>query len=86
MSVMVMREQLIQAVDELPTEALPELAIFLGYLRFKISSMPLKSDSSQLATGSAFLLAIAGIGASKENNIAERDEQILAAEVDPVRG
>ncbi|HFD40774.1 MAG TPA: hypothetical protein ENJ31_13105 [Anaerolineae bacterium] len=31
---------------------------------------------------SAFLLSIAGLGASGEGDVAERDEEILAAEVD----
>jgi hypothetical protein len=33
-----------------------------------------------------FLYAIAGIGSSDETDISERDEEILLAEVDPIRG
>lgn len=33
-----------------------------------------------------FLYAIAGIGASDEDDISERDEEILESEVDPIRG
>jgi hypothetical protein len=33
-----------------------------------------------------FLYAIAGIGTSEEDDVSERDEEILAAEVDPIRG
>lgn len=34
----------------------------------------------------SFLLAIADLGASNQGNIAERDEEILAAEVQPLSG
>jgi hypothetical protein len=33
-----------------------------------------------------FLLSIAGQGESGEEDVSERDEEILAAEVDPIRG
>jgi hypothetical protein len=31
-------------------------------------------------------LSIAGLGASNEENISERDEEILESEVNPIRG
>jgi hypothetical protein len=37
-------------------------------------------------SGVSFLLSIAGQGASSEDDVSERDEEILAAEVDPIRG
>ncbi len=37
-------------------------------------------------SGVSFLLSIAGQGASNESDVSERDEEILAAEVDPIRG
>lgn len=86
MSVLVIRQQLIETVDNLPTEVLPELAIFLDYLRFKTGYTPPALGVMPPAAGSSFLLAIAGIGASEETDIAERDEEILAAEIDPIRG
>ena len=35
---------------------------------------------------SPFLLAIAGLGSSGQGDVAEHDEEILAAEIDPRRG
>lgn len=37
-------------------------------------------------SGSAFLLSIAGIGTSVEDDLSERDEEILANEIDPIQG
>jgi hypothetical protein len=37
-------------------------------------------------SGSAFLLSIAGLGSSQEQDVSERDEEILRTEVDPIRG
>lgn len=81
------RQELHLAIDDLPVEALPELNSFLEYLRFKTGLSPLvTTQSDQPAAGSAFLLSIAGIGASTETDLSERDEEILANEVDPLRG
>jgi hypothetical protein len=81
------RRQLHLAIDDLPAEALPELTSFLDYLRFKTSLSPLVTEQSeQPAVGSAFLLSIAGIGASTETDLSERDEEILTNEIDPLRG
>ncbi len=33
-----------------------------------------------------FLLSVAKLGSSMEKNVSERDEEILASEVDPIRG
>lgn len=81
------RQQLTKTINELPAEFLPELVNFIEYLRFKInpsaaSLKPIMPESS----GSSFLLSIAGIGASDEDDISERDEEILANEIDPIRG
>lgn len=80
-----LRKKLIKAVNELPVEALPELVNFIDYLRFKVSS-PVDPMETQMPAGSAFLLSIAGLGASEEDDISERDEEILASEIDPIRG
>jgi hypothetical protein len=74
------RQKLIAAVNTLPEQALGELASFIDYLRYK-SAQPATNQN-----GSAFLLSIAGIGASQEQDVSERDEEILRAEVDPIRG
>jgi len=81
------RQQLQHAIDDLPTEVLPELTSFLEYLRFRVGLTPLVTEGSdQPAVGSAFLLSIAGIGASRETDLSERDEEILATEIDAQRG
>ncbi|HRW08963.1 MAG TPA: hypothetical protein P5121_27855 [Caldilineaceae bacterium] len=79
------RGQLIDVVSKLPLEVLPELASFLNYLQFKVESPPQTEQGNQEANGSAFLLSIAGIGTADED-LSERDEEILAEEIDPVRG
>ncbi|MEZ4663508.1 MAG: hypothetical protein R2911_38690 [Caldilineaceae bacterium] len=79
------RGQLIDAVRKLPLEALPELASFLNYLQFKVESPIQSPKPAPLASGSEFLLSIAGIGIA-EADLSERDEEILAKEIDPIRG
>lgn len=79
------RSQLIEVVNTLPVEALPELANFLSYLQFKVESAPQPESAAQPASGSEFLLSIAGLGSADED-LSERDEDILADEIDPVRG
>jgi hypothetical protein len=37
-------------------------------------------------SGVEFLMSIAGQGHSGENDVSERDEEILALEIDPIRG
>jgi hypothetical protein len=76
------RRQLIATIKKLPAETLPELANFLTYLQFKSASPP---RSEATGTETRFLLAIAGIG-SGEEDLSERDEEILTQEIDPIRG
>ena len=38
------------------------------------------------ATGSTFLMSLVGLGESDETDLSERDEEILAQEIDPIRG
>jgi len=81
------RQQLVEAIDKLPSDSLPELAGFIEYLRFKArSSHRATTKKVRKKSGSEFLMAIAGIGASDEDDISERDEEVLAKEVDPVYG
>lgn len=72
------REQLSQAIDELPSEALPELANFIEYLRFKVNSFQDSVKTEPKSNG--FLMSIAGLGESEETDLSERDEEILASE------
>lgn len=79
------RSQLIDAVSKLPLEALPELASFLSYLQFKVDPPQSRENEEKAASGSEFLLSIAGIGSADED-LSEREEEILAEEIDPVHG
>lgn len=71
-------------ITQLPASALPELLNFVEYLQLKTDDRFPLPPSSQ--PGSNFLLSIAGIGTSEEDDLSERDEEILAQEVDPIRG
>jgi len=78
------RQQLSEAIAELPLEALPELANFIQYLQFKASATPtLKKDEPE---ENNFLMKITGLGESDETDLSERDEEILNLEIDPIRG
>lgn len=80
-----LRKKLIKEINELPADVLPELVNFVEYLRFKVNApIPVAESEVQASSGSAFLAAIAGIGASDEDDISERDEEILANEIDPI--
>jgi len=80
------RQELWQTIDELPAEVMPELSSFLAYLRFKTGLAPLPAPAEDETDHSAFLLSLVGIGACAETDLSERDEEILAAEIDPQRG
>jgi hypothetical protein len=75
------RQKLIDVVSTLPDEILPELSDFLDYLRYK--SIQQKEASNNPAN---FLASIAGIGSSSQQDIAERDEEILRSEISPIYG
>lgn len=75
------RQKLIEAVSTLPEGALLELASFLDYLRYK--STQHKETNNQSAS---FLVAVAGLGNSGQQDVSERDEEILRNEIDPVYG
>lgn len=74
------RQQIIEVIDNLPEDAFSELVSFIGYLRYK--AIEPKTEPPH----NSFLLSIAGLGASTEKDISERDEEILANEVNPLRG
>lgn len=75
------RHKLIEAVNALPDETLIELASFLEYLQYK-STKEKEVDNHK----SSFLMSIAGLGASAETDVSEKDENILKNEIDSVRG
>lgn len=74
------RQQIIEEIDNLPEDAFSELVNFVGYLRYKAAETKTKPPHN------SFLLSIVGLGASTEKDISERDEEILANEVNPIRG
>ena len=43
-------------------------------------------NSTSARSSRPFLLAVSGLGTSGQGNVAERDEEILAAEADPLTG
>ena len=80
-STTVERQKLIEAVNNLPDEALVELASFIDYLCYKTCQ---QREPDNNAT--SFLLSVAGLGNSGEQDISEQDEEILRNEIDPVYG
>ncbi|GAX44526.1 hypothetical protein NIES4075_55450 [Tolypothrix sp. NIES-4075] len=74
------RQQIIELINTLPEESLSELISFVNYLRYKSTEKHPKEPSVN------FLLSVAGLGTSIEENVSERDEEILSSEVDPIRG
>ena len=74
------RKQIIESIQALPEESLAELINFVDYLRYKSTGRQSQKTSEN------FLLSVAGLGSSAEKDISERDEEILANEVDPIRG
>ncbi|WP_088894243.1 hypothetical protein [Leptolyngbya ohadii] len=75
------RQNLIEVVNALLDEALVELANFLDYLRYKTAQGKELNASQQ-----NFLLSLAGLGKSEQQDVSESDEAILRTEIDPVYG
>ena len=74
------RQQIIEVIDNLPEDAFSELVSFIGYLRYK--AVETKTELPH----NSFLLSIAGLGASNQKDVSDRAEEILASEVNPIRG
>ena len=74
------REQLLTLINALSDELLAEVANYANYLKSKaiVSNQPNQSIN--------FLLSIAGLGSSEEKNVSDRQEEILANEIDPITG
>ncbi|MGC8713279.1 MAG: hypothetical protein ACP5RH_12895 [Leptodesmis sp.] len=75
------RQKLIEVVSNLPDEALLELASFLDYLRYKSAQRKELNNNAV-----KFLVAIAGLGNSGQQDVSEGDEEILGNEIDSVYG
>jgi hypothetical protein len=77
------RQQIIEVIDKLPEDDFSELVNFIGYLRYKtVDTNETKTEPPY----NSFLLSIVGLGASTEKDVSERDEGILASEVNPIHG
>lgn len=84
-STTVTRNKIIEAMGSLSEESLSELASFIDYLHYKSGTAESAQEPSE-GSPSNFLLSIAGLGSSGETDISERDEEILAQEIDPIYG
>jgi hypothetical protein len=74
------RQQIVKEINTLPEDSLSELTSFIQYLHYKsLQKKPEKPKAN-------FLLSVAGLGTSAETDVSERDEEILASEVNPIRG
>ncbi|TYQ25871.1 hypothetical protein PseudUWO311_14340 [Pseudanabaena sp. UWO311] len=77
------RQQIIEVIDNLPEDVFSELVNLIGYLRYKAVET---NETKTKPPHNSFLLSIVGLGASTEKDVSERDEEILANEVNPIRG
>lgn len=75
------RQQLIEEINTLPEDSLPELGSFIEYLRYK-AAIEQKPEAPQ----ANFLLSVAGLGTLVETDASEHNEAILASEVDLLHG
>lgn len=66
------RQNLIEAVNALPDEALTELVSFVEYLRYKTLQPKNPQPPKQ-----NFLLAVTGLGSSGQSDTSSSDEEIL---------
>jgi predicted transcriptional regulator len=84
-----------QGKDDMSTDLSPDVLHKIEELATQEKRTPseIVADALQLykaqqkkTPGVAFLLSIAGQGQSNQDDVSSRDEEILASEVDPVRG
>ncbi|MBD2138128.1 hypothetical protein H6F32_11130 [Anabaena sp. FACHB-1237] len=83
---MLNRQQIVQSIEQLPTEALAELPNFINYLQFKTSYNANNIKANSQPEGVDFLLKIAGIAESTETDLSETDEEILSQEINNISG
>jgi hypothetical protein len=77
------REQLLTLINALPDELLAEVANYADYLQSKAIVF---NQTNQTNQSSNFLLSIAGLGSSEEKDVSDKQEQILANEIDSIKG
>lgn len=80
-SVNLTHQQLFQAINELPPDALPELASFIESLLFKFNLTPVAINNEP--EESNFLLSISGIGESSEPDLSDKNAGNLEIESEP---
>ncbi len=78
----------IQVVDEKLIHQIKEIALQERRTPEQVvaEALQMYAARARKISGVSFLLSIAGQAESDEDDVSERDEEILAAEVDPVRG
>jgi hypothetical protein len=80
MGIQILDEKLVEQILRIARqERCPEEQVVARAIR-------LYEKEGQVMNASAFLLSIAKLGKSGQEDIAERDEEILASEIDSVRG
>ena len=72
------REQLLTLINALSDELLAEVANYADYFQ---SNTIISNQTNQSRN---FLLSIAGLGSSEEKDVSDRQEEILANEIDPI--
>lgn len=78
----------IEIVDEILIQQIEQIAVLEKRTPEQIvaDAIRLYTTQTQKIPGVSFLLSIAGQGSSTETDVSTRDEQILATEIDPIRG
>ena len=77
MGIHVVDEQLVQRIERIARRERRQAVDVIA------QAVDLYEGRAKAASGRAFLLAITGLGNSKERDVSERDEEILSREVDP---
>jgi uncharacterized protein (UPF0335 family) len=80
MSIHIVDEQLIQQIERIARRERREEVDVIA------EAVDLYEEKTEAVWGRSFLLSVANLGSSQEGDVSERDEEILAKEVDPLRG
>jgi len=80
MSIQIIDQNLVRQIEQIAAaeQRTPEQVV--------ADALRLYTTQRQKMSGVAFLLSIAGQGRSTESDVSERVEEILATEIDPIRG
>ena len=80
MGIQILDEKLVEQIERIARqERCPEEQVVARAIH-------LYEKEARVTNASAFLLSIAKLGKSGQEDTAERDEEILASEIDPIRG